>query len=104
MNAVNRMRNGLLLRVFQGWVLFLQMETRNKQLLHSFGKKLLLRRQFRCLETWKFKASQRKWLRGILNRCLGGKNMNLKSAALRAWKHNAIDLGQVMDLEEVASR
>ena len=57
MNAVNRMRNGLVLRVFQGWVLFLQMETRNKQLLESFGRKLILRRQFRCLESWKFKVS-----------------------------------------------
>ncbi|GMH78026.1 hypothetical protein TrST_g10618 [Triparma strigata] len=102
-NAINRMRNGLLLRVFKAWVLFLQMEVRNRALLEKFAKKLLLRSLYRSLEAWKELKDTRKWLRGIVNRCVGGKSVSLKSSAFRAWKHNTIDLGTVDDLKTYSS-
>ncbi|GMI14592.1 hypothetical protein TrLO_g4427 [Triparma laevis f. longispina] len=102
-NAINRMRNGLLLRVFKGWCLFLTMETRNRALLEKFSKKLLLRSLYKSLEAWKQNTTTRKWLRGIVNRCIGGKSVSLKSSAFRAWKHNTIDLGTVDDLQKYSS-
>jgi hypothetical protein len=83
-------------------VRFLQIEQRNRHLLESFSKKLFLRQQFKSVETWKEYVGTRKWLRGIMNRCLGGKNMKLKSAALRSWKH-FVDDAATIDLEEVTS-
>jgi len=101
-NAINRMRSGLMMRVFQAWVRLLQIEQKNRQLLESFSKKLLLRLQYKSMEAWKEHMSVRKWLRGIVNRCIGGKNMNLKSAAFRSWKQNVVDAA-TMDLEDVVS-
>lgn len=102
-NAINRMRSGLLLRVFKAWVMFLNLELRNKQILQAFTKKLLMRGQLKSIERWKEYSALRKRLRGIVNRCIGGKSMSLLSAGFRTLRANTLDAGKFDDLEAAAA-
>jgi hypothetical protein len=65
------------------------MEKHQRLVISRFAKKLTMRSANSALFKWIEYCKERKWLRGLLNRCLGGREVGLKSAAFRTWMHMA---------------
>jgi len=81
--------HGCLANTLQGWKKFVEMEKHERLVLARFAKKMSQRGLNSALVSWIDYCKERKWLRGLLNRCLGGREVGLKSAAFRTWNHFA---------------
>ena len=70
---------------FEVWSEWMKQEQRNETLRIKFAKKMRFRGAMKALACWKALVHERKFLRRLLMRMFGGKEMTLKSAGFRKW-------------------
>jgi hypothetical protein len=83
---IQRMVNGCLASTLIAWKQFTVQSIKERVLLERFSKRLLLRAVNGCLVTWVEMVRERKWLRNLMTRMLGGKSGRQMRAALRVWE------------------
>ena len=88
LKMIQKMMHGCLANTLQGWKDFVRQEKYYKTVMKRFAKRMQSRSALAALTTWIEYYKTRKWLRGLLNRCLGGKDVLLLSAGFRAWHVN----------------
>ena len=105
LKMIQNMMNGCLVRTLHGWKEYVRTEKYNKAVIKRFAKKLSMRAVNSAYSTWVEYYKERKWLRGLLNRVLGGKDMMLQSAAFKAWQintyENALNQKHNKELEDI---
>jgi hypothetical protein len=89
MKMIQKMMHGCLATTLQGWKEFVKNEKHYRVVMARFAKKLHMRCANSAYMQWMHYVKERKWLRGLLNRCLGGKEVLLKSAAFKTWQDAA---------------
>ncbi|GMH89647.1 hypothetical protein TrST_g3525 [Triparma strigata] len=93
LKMIQNMMNGCLARVLQGWKEYVRVEKYNRAVIKRFAKKLAMRAANSAYSRWLDYWKERKWLRGLLNRMLGGKEMMLRSAAFKQWAWASKEMG-----------
>jgi len=89
MKMIQKMMHGCLATTLQGWKEFVKNEKHYRVVMARFAKKLHMRCANSAYMQWCHYVKERKWLRGLLNRLLGGKEVMLMSAAFKSWQSMA---------------
>jgi len=85
MHVMVRLMHGKMLPAFACWKEGVDKVKRDEELLKKFVKKMYLRGAVKAIACWKEVVGERKFLRRFMNRMLGGRDLALKSAAIRTW-------------------
>ena len=86
MKMIQKMMHGCLATTLQGWKEFVKNEKHYRVVMARFAKKLHMRCANSAYMQWCHYVKERKWLRGLLNRLLGGKEVMMMSAAFKSWQ------------------
>jgi hypothetical protein len=88
LKMIQHMMQGCLATTLNGWKQYVKTEKYNRTVMKRFAKKMQMAAANSALAQWIDFAKERKWLRGLLNRLLGGREMLMKSAGFKAWHLN----------------
>jgi len=80
-----RLRNGCQTRVFAAWKSETTDQKHYRHVLGKFVGRMKNQKAMSALRCWVELVHRRKWVKGLLNRMLGGKDVRLISAAFRQW-------------------
>ncbi|GMI15297.1 hypothetical protein TrVE_jg10010 [Triparma verrucosa] len=84
--VISKLMNGKVSVAWDMWVDFVKQEIHNEEIRLKFAKKLRYRGAMKALENWKIMTLERKFLRRFMKRMFGGKDLRMKSAAIRTWQ------------------
>ncbi|GMH90137.1 hypothetical protein TL16_g11673, partial [Triparma laevis f. inornata] len=108
LKMIQNMMNGCLARVLQGWKEYVRVEKYNRAVIKRFARKLHMRAANSAYVRWTEYWKERKWLRGLLNRMLGGKEKTMQAAAFKQWawaaKEGAISSKHNSEMEEMRKK
>ena len=85
LEMIQRMVNGCLASTLIAWKQFTVQSIKERVLLERFSRRMMMRAVNGCLLSWIGMVRERKWLRGLMKRMLGGKSMRQMRAALQVW-------------------
>jgi len=83
--VVIRMTLGKVLSAFTCWKEVVEKDKHDEQLLRKFVKRMYFRGVVKAIDCWKEVVHERKFLRRFMQRMLGGRDINMKSAGFRTW-------------------
>ncbi|GMH59720.1 hypothetical protein TL16_g02888 [Triparma laevis f. inornata] len=84
--VISKLMNGKISVAWDAWVEHVKQEIHNEEVRLKFAKKLRYRGAMKALENWKIMTRERKFLRRFMKRMFGGKDLRMKSAAIRTWQ------------------
>jgi len=83
--VILKLLNGKIMVAFEIWRDALFQEKRNEEIRLKFAKRMRFRGAIKAIQCWKVMVHERKFLKRLLNRLFGGKEIAQKSAAFRTW-------------------
>ena len=95
LRTIQKMVHGCLATTLQGWKDFVKAEKHDRLVLARFAKRMQLASVVKTLAKWKDYRTERKWLRSLMHRMIGGKIKQQQRAAIQAWVRYAYHLKEL---------